>query len=67
MGKPKSKSENQSELLGKKIKYIGLLGANFECAYCKRKFKTGMVSEYGDRLFCNDDCIKISLKTNESS
>lgn len=63
MGKPKSKSDNQeNQLLGKKVKYIGLLGAKFECANCKRNIKTGMVSEYGGSLFCNEDCIKMSMK-----
>ena len=63
MGKPKSnKSEDQNQSLGKKVRYIGLLGAKFECANCKRKIKTGMVSEYGNRLFCNEDCIKMLIK-----
>lgn len=67
MGKPKKAAtstastkddlKKKPELLGKKIKYIGLLGAKFTCK-CGRSFRKGMVSEYQGILYCSEDCIK---------
>lgn len=68
MGKPKKNKldDHKPEVLGKKVKFIGLFGARFECFFCKRHIKSGMVSEYKNQLYCNEDCIKMSLKTNEA-
>lgn len=69
MGKPKKNNTTsvkedvkKIEFLGKKVQYVGLLGARFSCTWCKRSFKKGMVSEFKGNLFCNEDCIKASLK-----
>ena len=70
MGKPKKNAKtglSQREVkepVGKKIMYIGFFGASESCVYCKRQFKKRMISEYNNKFFCNDDCIKAYLKIN---
>jgi len=61
----KNKSGDQKVQLGKKVLYIGLFSARFTCNFCERHIKKGMVSEYAGKLFCNEDCIKMSLVLNE--
>lgn len=70
MGKPKKSSSSAvkevikkvEQQLGKKAQYIGLLGARFSCPICNRSFKRGMVSEYQGKLYCSEDCVKLSTK-----
>ena len=66
MGKPKKSAQTavkevavkKVELLGKKVQYIGVLGAKFTCPTCTTSFKKGMVSEYNGTFYCSEGCIK---------
>lgn len=62
MGKSKKNRDYSSTrtLLGKKVFYIGLLGASKACHFCGAKKHKGMFSEYNNNFYCNEDCIKMS-------
>jgi hypothetical protein len=65
MAKPKEQAEITT--LGKRVRYIGLGNAHFECDWCENTFSRGMISEYEDKRFCNEDCIKMYIRVNKST
>lgn len=65
MAKPKEVALDNS--IGKRVRYIGLGNSKFVCRWCSRSFSRGMISEYQDERFCNEDCIKAYLKFGKDS
>lgn len=61
-----SKAAKQNLQYGKKLLYVGLLGARFRCFYCGAYKKKAMVVEYDSHLFCSHDCTKWWVKDQEA-
>lgn len=66
MGKPKKAQSvggiaQKAEKLGKQALFIGFLGADFVCPVCSKRTKKAMISEYQNKRFCSEDCIRLSL------
>jgi hypothetical protein len=50
----------EKELLGKPVKFIGILGVEFTCPTCSRTLKKGIIYDHSGALYCSRNCIKTS-------
>lgn len=68
MGKGPAKKHNKKDeqipTLGKRVMCIAMGGALYQCQNpkCYRVQKRGMFSEYENKLYCNEYCIKESKR-----
>lgn len=66
MGKPakkhNKKEDSQRELLGRRVRCVGLGGAIYQCQGCLKVKRRGMFLEYLNNLYCSEYCIKQSQR-----
>ena len=60
MAKHKNRETEKQNIVGTKVRYMGILGAKFVCVSCGRESGRAMVSEFNKKLYCDDYCIELS-------
>lgn len=58
MGKKKTISEQNRELMGRKVLYVGN-GVARKCANCEAPRTKAMMSEYLGDLYCSEQCVVV--------
>lgn len=64
--KKRRRKQEQRELLGEKVQYIGV-GVKFECEQCSLSRGKGMISVYKNKRFCSEQCVEAYVKYEEGS
>ena len=54
----------QKVLLGKPVKYIGILGTAFSCPICSREVIRGILYEDNSMTFCSRGCVETHNRKN---
>lgn len=57
--------QEQRELLGQKVKYIGIGGMKFKCEQCSLTRSKGMISVYEEMRFCSEQCVVAYIEQKE--
>jgi len=51
--------KSQKVFLGRKVLFVGAGSGTYnQCPQCLTRQRKGMVSEYQDKLYCNEGCIE---------